>query len=57
MCRRCRVMSYDFIASLRARGGILYLVTHNVRDVRGAAQFGVEVLRPAEFLELVRKAV
>ena len=29
----------------------------NVRDVRGAAQFGVQVLRPAEFLELVRTAV
>jgi predicted nucleic acid-binding protein len=36
---------------------VLYLVTHNIRDVRGAARFGVQVLRPAEFLQLVRKAV
>lgn len=35
----------------------LYLVTHNARDVQGATQFGVQVVRPAEFLEILRKAV
>jgi predicted nucleic acid-binding protein len=45
------------LVQLAREAEVLYLVTHNVRDVRGAAQFGAQVLRPAEFLELVRKAV
>ena len=45
------------LIQLAREAAVLYLVTHNVRDVRGAAQFGVQVLRPAQFLELVRKAV
>jgi putative PIN family toxin of toxin-antitoxin system len=34
-----------------------YIVTHNVRDLAGARQFGVEVVRPAEFLSIVRKVI
>ena len=34
-----------------------YLVTHNVRDVSEAKQFGVSVLRPSEFLDVVRKTL
>lgn len=34
-----------------------YLVTHNVNDVAGAAQFSVQVVRPAEFLNAVRGIV
>jgi predicted nucleic acid-binding protein len=34
-----------------------YIVTHYVRDLAGARQFGVEVFRPAEFLSIVRKAL
>lgn len=34
-----------------------YLVTHNVNDVAGARQFGVQVVLPAEFLNAVRKSV
>lgn len=45
------------LVQLAREAGVPYLVTHNVRDVRGAAQFGVQVLRPAEFLELLRKTV
>jgi hypothetical protein len=45
------------LVQLAREAGVRYLVTHNVRDVRGAAQFGVQVLRPAEFLELLKKAV
>ena len=45
------------LIQLAREAGVRYLVTHNVRDVRGAAQFGVQVIRPAEFLELLRKAV
>jgi putative PIN family toxin of toxin-antitoxin system len=45
------------LVQLAREAEALYLVTHNVRDVRGAAQFGVQVMRPAKFLELLRKAV
>ena len=45
------------LVQLAREAGVRYLVTHNVRDVRGAAQFGVQVLRPAQFLELLRKTV
>lgn len=45
------------LVQLAREAGVLYLVTHNVRDVRGASQFGVQVLRPAEFLNLIRKTV
>ncbi len=34
---------------------VLYLVTHNIRDVRRAAQLGIRVVRPAEFLEILRQ--
>lgn len=44
------------LVQLAREAGVRYLDTHNVRDVLGAAQFGVKVLRPAEFLELLRKA-
>ena len=45
------------LVQLARETGVRYLVTHNVRDVRGATQFGVQVLRPSEFLELLRKNV
>jgi predicted nucleic acid-binding protein len=32
-----------------------YIVTHNVRDMGRAAEFGVNVTRPAEFLSLLRR--
>jgi predicted nucleic acid-binding protein len=45
------------LVQLAREAGVRYLVTHNIRDVRGAAQFGVQILRPAEFLEMLRKIV
>ncbi len=45
------------LVQLARQAGVLYLITYNVRDVQGATQFGVRVLRPAEFLDLLRKAV
>ena len=45
------------IVQLAREAKVPYLVTHNVQDVRGAAQFGVRVVRPAEFLDLLRKAL
>ncbi len=32
-----------------------YIVTFNVKDFRGADEFGVNVIRPSEFLELIEE--
>jgi predicted nucleic acid-binding protein len=45
------------LVQLAREARIVYLVTHNVRHLAGARQFGVNVLRPAEFLELLRKSL
>jgi putative PIN family toxin of toxin-antitoxin system len=45
----------EAIIQLAREARVLYLVTHNVRDVNRAAQFGVRVVRPAEFLEILRQ--
>lgn len=34
-----------------------YLVTHNVQDLAGAQRFGVKVIRPGEFLRIVRESI
>jgi predicted nucleic acid-binding protein len=44
----------EFLVELAAAAGIEYIVTHNVRDFRGAAQYGVRALRPRDFLELLK---
>ena len=45
----------ESIIQLAREASVSYLVTHNVRDVTDAARFGVSVMRPAEFLKLVRQ--
>jgi predicted nucleic acid-binding protein len=45
----------EAIIQLAREAGVVYLVTHNVRDVSRAAQFGIRVVRPAEFLEILRQ--
>jgi predicted nucleic acid-binding protein len=45
----------EAIIQLAREARVLYLVTHNVRDVSFAARFGVRVVRPAEFLEILRQ--
>lgn len=46
----------EAIIQLAREAQVLYLVTHNIRDVSRAAQFGVRVVRPAEFLEILRQS-
>jgi len=46
----------EAFVQLAREAQVEYLVTHNVNDVAGARQFGVQVARPAEFLNAVRKA-
>ncbi len=45
----------EALVQLAREAGVLYLVTHNVRDVSAAGRFGVNVVRPAEFLNLIRQ--
>jgi len=45
----------EAIIQLAREAQVVYLVTHNVRDVSRAAQFGIRVVRPAEFLEILRQ--
>ena len=45
----------EAIIQLAREAQVGYLVTHNVRDVRRAGQFGIRVVRPAEFLEILRQ--
>ncbi len=45
----------EAVIQLAREAQVMYLVTHNVRDVSGARQFGIRVVRPAEFLEILRQ--
>jgi len=40
----------DHILELAVAGGSADIVTHNVRDFRASASFGVRIIRPAELL-------
>lgn len=40
----------DLILELAVAAGCRYIITHNVADFRGAERFGIEALRPGEFL-------
>ena len=46
----------EAIIQLAREARVRYLATHSVRDVSRAAQFGVRVIRPAEFREILRQA-
>ena len=41
-------------AALKAGADGLILVTHNVRDFAGAEEYGINVIRPHEFLRLLK---
>jgi putative PIN family toxin of toxin-antitoxin system len=45
----------DMILELAFAAGCSYIVTHNVKDFHGSEQLGVAVLRPREYLSLIRK--
>ena len=44
----------DMVLELAFAAGCHHIVTHNVKDFRGAEQLGVTVLTPCEFLNLIR---
>ena len=44
----------DMILELAFAAGCRHIVTHNVRDFRGAEQLGVTPISPGDFLNLIR---
>jgi len=44
----------DFVIELAVAGRAQFIVTHNVRDFAGAAEYGIKVIRPHEFLRLLK---
>ena len=43
----------DFVIELAVAGRAQFIVTHNVRDFAGAAEYGVQVIRPHGRLRLL----
>ncbi len=46
----------DMVLEAAAAGGCSHILTHNTRDFRGVAEFGIAVLTPGQFLQLLRGA-
>jgi predicted nucleic acid-binding protein len=44
----------EFILELALAAGADYIVTHNLGDFRDAVRFGIRVVRPGEFLQILR---
>jgi len=43
----------DFLLELAVRCRADFLITHNLRDLAPAAQFGIRVMTPGEFLRTI----
>ena len=43
----------DMILELAVAGSCNYIVTYNIRDFRGADQFGIKILTPGQLLKLL----
>ena len=44
----------DLILELAVAAGCRYIVTHNLRDFRGAEQWGITAVTPGDFLKLIK---
>ena len=44
----------DFVLELAVAANVRYVATHNVADFARAAAFGIEAIRPADLLKLLR---
>jgi predicted nucleic acid-binding protein len=49
-----RDVADDMIVEVAVAAGCDVVVTHNVRDFRGAERFGIRVITPAQFLQELR---
>jgi predicted nucleic acid-binding protein len=45
----------DLIFELAVAAGCRYIITHNLRDFRGMEKWGIEAVKPSDFLKLVNK--
>jgi putative PIN family toxin of toxin-antitoxin system len=45
----------DFLVDLAVSAGVEYVVTHNVRDLDGAKDYGITAITPGQFLGLLRE--
>lgn len=45
----------DFVLELAVAAGCRYIVTHNLRDFRGADRWAVEPIQPGKFLKKLEK--
>lgn len=45
----------DFVIELAVASRAHFIITHNVRDFAGAAEYGINVSRPHEFLRLLER--
>lgn len=45
----------EFVLELACASNCAYLITHNVRDFAAAADFGVTVVTPGEFLRILKE--
>lgn len=43
----------DFILELAVEATCDYIITYNIRDFKGASDFGIKVISPKEFLNLI----
>ena len=46
----------EFVLELAVTAGCESIITHNVRDFAGARRFGVNVLRPGQFLHQLKES-
>jgi putative PIN family toxin of toxin-antitoxin system len=46
----------DFILELAVAAGCRYIVTHNLRDFRGSARWGIAAVTPGTFLQLIEQS-
>lgn len=47
----------DFLLDLAVTARATHLVTHNVRDLEAARRFGINVVTPGQFLDILRTSV
>jgi predicted nucleic acid-binding protein len=45
----------DHVLELAVAGGCKFIITHNVRDFSGSEKFGVRVVTPRTFLQVIRR--
>ncbi len=47
----------EFVLEVAVAAGCQYIITHNVRDFAGAERFGVNILRPGQFLRQLEESL